>query len=702
VTLRERVLRPEPQRTGSDTHRLDIEGLRAFAVLVVILFHAKVPFIAGGYIGVDVFFVLSGFLITGLIVREMEWSGGLRLVRFYARRIRRLLPASLFALVGVVVIAYTMISPIRWRGISGDVIWSSLYLVNWRFAGQAVDYLASDNAPSPVLHFWSLAVEEQFYLVWPFLLLMVTFFARRRWQDVRRPLVGGLLAIAVPSFAWSVYLTITDPGSAYFVSTTRMWELAVGGGLAIVAPRFAHMPKIVAEVLTWVGLAGVLFAAVAFGPGTPFPGYAALLPVLATAAVVSAGVAHQDTIGGRLLSWRPFVIIGGMSYALYLWHWPVLVGADAMWGPLTVPAALGFVAVSVVFAWISFRYVEQPIRRTGAIITPPWRGLLFGLLLTSLGVAAGAFLLSVVPTSNPDSTYDPSVATVAGSGSDASSDLGPVTVQQTASFVTPDPVDPRDDISTVYGECHQSEKDSEPIFCEFGAVDASLVALVGDSHAAQWVPALKVMAESYGFRLRTYTKSGCMFASTAGVTFETEPANDSCAEWNQRLVEELTGESRPELVLTSTFARWRLLEESGERMAMADAQELLADGLVKRWSDVTTAGVPLVVIQDPPAPGFDVPECVVENRETLGECAFERAERMAVNTGMAEAADRLGVPIVDVIDRICASDVCPAVIDDYLVWRDTHHLTATFSEILAPVLGSRMEPWLPGQRATSE
>ena len=203
------------------------------------------------------------------------------------------------------------------------------------------------------------------------------------------------------------------------------------------------------------------------------------------------------------------------------------------------------------------------------------------------------------------------------------------------------------------------------------------------------------MADAYGFRLRTYTKSACMFASADSVTMETEPANDSCSEWNDRVVDELTTESRPELVITSTFYRWKLLDASGERMSVEAAQGPLADGLVTRWSQITSAGVPLLAIQDPPNPGFDIPECVVENREDLVECAFDRAERMRANTGMAEAADRLDVPIVDVIDRICASELCPAVIDGYLVWRDTDHLTATYARILSPVLGSRIEPWLP-------
>jgi hypothetical protein len=506
----------------------------------------------------------------------------------------------------------------------------------------------------------------------------------------------GLLIVATPSFAWSVYLTQTSPGSAYFVTTTRMWELAVGGGLAIVAPYLGRLSKRHSEVLTWLGLFGIVFAAATYGSTTPFPGYTALLPVLSTAAVVAAGVAHQDTLGARVLSWRPLVAIGGMSYALYLWHWPVLVGAQAMWGPLSVPSALGFVVIASALAWLSHAYVEQPVRRSSWIITPSTRGLVFGLVLTTLGVIAGLLLWNLVPRTSPSPTVEAADGVISTELAETVGQLPPVTVQPIAATITPDPIDAGDDLPVVYGDgCHQNQKDSEPIFCQFGEDGAPVVALVGDSHAGQWVPALRALMETQGFQLRSYTKSACSFASTDNVILRTARPNGSCDEWNDRVVGVLTGDDRPALVITSTFYPWSLLDESGERVPVSDAQSMLADALEERWTEITSAGVPLVIIQDLPSPRKDVLECVVDHRSDLTECSFDREAAMAGNTGMALASERLGVPLIDLTDRLCATDQCPAVIDGRLVWRDTHHMTATFARYLAPALGRELEAWLP-------
>lgn len=678
--------------TGSEGHRSDVEGLRALAVGLVVLFHAEVGFMAGGYVGVDVFFVISGFLITGLLVREMEQRGRVDLQRFYARRIRRLLPASVVTLVGVAIMTFAVLPQTRWSGIASDITWSSLYGVNWRFAGQAVDYLAADVAPSPVLHFWSLAVEEQFYLVWPFILLAFTLLARRHAESLRRPLVFGLLAISVPSFAWSVYLTQTSPGSAYFVTTTRMWELAVGGGLAILAPQLARMTRSLAEILAALGLLAIVVAAATYGATTLFPGYTAALPVLGTASVIAAGISHQETVGARLLSWRPLVVIGGFSYAIYLWHWPVLVGADAMWGPLSVPQALLAVLVATAIAWVSYTTVEQPLRRSAVIITPPVRGLVFGALLTMLGVGAGVWLSN----SLPEIAAAPTTTTTTPRASEQTVFVPPpVVIQEAATAISPDPLVARDDIPVVYDEgCHQSQADAEPIYCEFGADDGPIVALVGDSHAAQWVPAMRRLADEYQFQLRTYTKSACPLAAVDFVIGEQNLRYDSCYEWNDLLMEELTGPTKPDVLVTSMSYKWAAMDESGDRLPTEQAQVLLADGLTITWNKITEAGVPVLVIRDTPRPSFDVPECVVSNRADLIECSFDREASLQAATAQIEAADRTEVTLVDLADRICSTDLCPAVTENLLVWRDRHHLTATYARYIAPSLGLELAPLL--------
>ena len=301
-------LAPQPRSTArpeSPTRfRGDIEGLRAVAVLVVLVDHARLP-LTGGYVGVDVFFVISGFLITTLLVREMTLSGSVSMAGFYARRARRLLPGAAVVLVATAVLTLEFLPRTRWSDTGLDVMSSALYGQNWRLAEQAVDYQAQTDAASPLQHFWSLAVEEQFYFLWPTLLLAVTVFVRPRPREGRgvwlpgrsrrgdrrstAPLLLGMAVVAVPSFAWSVLRTASDPQASYFTTTTRLWELAVGGGVAILAPRLATLPPVVAAAMGWTGLAVILGCAVTYTAATPFPGSAALAPVLGAAAVIAAG-----------------------------------------------------------------------------------------------------------------------------------------------------------------------------------------------------------------------------------------------------------------------------------------------------------------------------------------------------------------------------------------------------------------------------
>ncbi|PZF82251.1 acyltransferase family protein, partial [Jiangella anatolica] len=306
-------------RTGAQpsNFRPDVEGLRAVAVLLVLAYHAGIPLVSGGFVGVDVFFVISGFLITGLILREVESTGRLRLGRFYARRIRRLLPATAVVLAATAALTMLLLPPLRWPAVAGDIAAAATYVVNWRLAADSVDYLAAGEPPSPVQHFWSLAVEEQFYVLWPVLILALVWWHRRRrgTPSLRRTLLAGLAVVAVPSLAWSVHLTAASPGAAYLVSTTRAWELAAGAALAIGARRLERLPRRLAGALAGGGLAAIGWAALTYDAATPFPGVAALVPVLGTAAVIAAGVTWASgTVPTRLLGATPMrVFAGGLS-----------------------------------------------------------------------------------------------------------------------------------------------------------------------------------------------------------------------------------------------------------------------------------------------------------------------------------------------------------------------------------------------------
>ena len=669
---------PVPSERGG--FRADIEGLRALAVGLVILYHIEWKLIPGGYVGVDVFFVISGFLITGLILREIEKTGRLRLARFYARRIRRLLPASIVALIGIALITLIFLPSIRWGTVAGDITSASAYLVNWRFAGRAVDYLAEGQAASPVLHFWSLAVEEQFYLVWPLVMIAVTRLKPAAMR-IRTAMLVGLAFIAVPSLLWSIYQTAEVPGRAYFVTTTRMWELAVGGFLAILVPWIPTLSRRLAAALGLGGLSGIVYAAAVYDAGTAFPGYTAMLPVLATAVVVAAGAAAPDNATARMLGIAPLRFIGGMSYSLYLWHWPAVVAASVLFpGANTWILALG-VAASFAPAWIFHQSVENPIRKATWFVAIPRRAILIGVALTLTGILTGVALGKMVPTWSqgdvPSTSSGPLVFD------------GPLDVNAIPASISPDPAVAKDDIASVYDlGCHQNKTSSDPIFCEFGDAGAELkIALVGDSHAAQWVPTFEVILQNRDWLVRSYTKSGCLFADVTVVT--NNVAYEGCTEWNNRLVDELA-DWDPDYVVTSGFHLAPVLS-GDERLKAEERETALAGGYERAWSRLTEAGLVVIAIQDPPTPGIDVAECVSINMENAAICNVTMEVADAFNGSQRMAAANLGVQLVDLTDRICTSQVCPAVVGEILVWRGANHLTATYARLLAPYLDQGLE-----------
>src|SRR5215212_8279567 len=377
--------------------RADVEGLRAVAVLAVVVYHAGLSQVRGGFVGVDVFYVLSGFLITGLLWEELQTTAGLRLGAFYGRRARRLLPAAVLVLMVTLAASWVWLSPLQARGAARDAAAAALYVANYRFALQRTDYLA-DASPSPLQHYWSLGVEEQFYLLWP-LLLLVVFLAGRRLR-VRSPAVAAaaLVPVGVGSFALSLRLTVVAQPWAFFSLPTRAWELAAGGLVALAASRLARLPGLAAATLGWLGLEAILWSITRFGPSTPFPGAAALFPVAGTAAVLAAGCAAPRLGPSLLLGRWPLQLGGRLSYAWYLWHWPLLVLAPAVVGhPLSPVPRLGLAAAGGLLAAATVRLVENPVRFLARLAARPSRSLALGAALTATAAAAAVATASLSP-----------------------------------------------------------------------------------------------------------------------------------------------------------------------------------------------------------------------------------------------------------------------------------------------------------------
>ncbi|PJI94259.1 acyltransferase family protein [Luteimicrobium subarcticum] len=692
---------PEPGPAAHRGFRPDIEGLRAVAIGTVLLFHAGVSFVPGGFIGVDIFFVISGFLITGLLVREVERSGRVSLSRFYARRARRLLPASALTLSVTALLSWIFMSFVDWRQVGGDIMSASLYVVNWRLAGQAVDYLAEGQAASPVQHFWSLAVEEQFYIVWPLVLLVVAWIARRRGLRVR-PLMGiGLAIIVVPSLAFSVVETANHPAAAYFVTTTRLWELGVGGLVAVGAGLWTRLPRTVGFAVGWAGLATLVLGALLLRSTTPWPSAWALVPTLGAAAVIVGG-AGAITGANRLLTWRPFVWIGGISYSLYLWHWPLLVIAGAAWGELGAKKSLLVVAVSFIPAYLSLKLVENPFRRSRRISESTGLTLSLAVNLTAAGVVAGLLLILAVPSSGTAGAAAGPVGAASLTVTSASTPSRSATVAPTVDGVkvvdsvpsmTPMPQDATDDVPSAYGRGCQTDVDSDKVtYCDYGDPKGTVdMVVAGDSKMLQWADVLDRIGKAEHWKIRTVTKSACGFSSA--VLSQAGKPYDTCTSWNKQVLADVLAD-KPDVLLVSQGAKFGTAPDGTTGKAG------LAEGLATSWEAVQKNGTQVIALLDNPTPQMpekdaEVYKCVADHLDDLSACAFGRKAGLAASgaPAMEAAAEQVkGVKVLDMTNVFCNDSKCPAVIGGALVYRQGSHLTDTYALSLEDVLRRALTP----------
>lgn len=679
---------------AASTYRIDIQGLRAVAVLLVVLFHAHAPWLSGGYVGVDVFFVISGFLITGGLVEEAMSSGRLSLPGFYARRARRILPAAAVALAGVGVMTWVLLPPIRRAGVGWDAVMSALYLENWRLAVTSTDYLRGTQAPSPLQHYWSLAVEEQFYILWPAVLLATLMFVRRRSHSGRIT-SGALLVpatlITIASLIYSIVLTNRSPGSAYFVTTTRLWELALGGLLAIVLSGGRSFPRAIAIPLGWAGLAAIIWSAIKIDAQTPFPGIAALAPTLGAAAVIAAGTARDSRAGPVLiLGMRPATWIGDLSYSYYLWHWPLLVVvAGQREGALSFLTGVIVVVVALIPSWLSLKLVERPVLLSTQLKERS-RALAMGASITMVGVAVGvAMILSVWPPPSP--TQGP---VVMGEGPNDTGGARKFGAEVLSRQPRNDPAGrPRDEVNEIFpevdaahtdiGGCSASLDESALKSCHYGDEGGSArIALVGDSHAAQWAPALNIAGEDHGWNITEYTKQNCPLAEASTVV--EGRLDTTCADWNVRVMNRLLAEP-PDLLLVSNIDRTMMI--NGSVVSKEAGVNALATGLQRSWRRLLDQGVTIAALRDTPRPDIDVPDCLSANPKQMSKCAVPRSAANANGFAIRKAAERSNVPLIDLNNAICPTSKCAPVIGKYIVYADTNHITATYAASLSTRVG---------------
>lgn len=657
----------------------EIQGLRAIAVGTVLLFHIWPGLVPGGFVGVDVFFVISGYLITGSLIRDIDSGRTNPLLRFYGRRIRRLMPAA--TLVALFCAASIPLLPfVQWPAVANDIIASSLYVQNWWLIYQSVDYLAQGQAPSLLQHYWSLSIEEQFYMVWPLLLILVAALSAKR--ALRTYLFYGLvLLVTASSLGYGIWLTGESPDQAYFSTFTRLWELGIGALLAVANLPNARTPPVIRLLAGWTGLALIIFSAISLSKKTAFPGIAALMPTIG-AALVIVGSQCYDLSGNinNLLKQKPLAYIGDISYSLYLWHWPLIAILAAITGRLPgLVEGLALLGLSIILAGITKVHVEDRYRhqqqelKTGNSARSPRLAIACIAVILVTGFAIKAFYTQQT-THVLASTLDPAVL-----NDYANQVFNP------RSPTIPDVKTAREDNPELYRrECHVGKQSGIPRGCLFGAENAlKTLYLVGDSHAAQWLPTLRTLGYDRGdWKIITHTKSVCPFVALPVIRDGRETVYETCSEWNRALTD-LILSARPDLVVTSM---------SSYRLAATDqtSNPPLSAGIALAWQPLIAAGIPIVNINDTPHVGVDIPECLSSPFGSIERCSVEVPEYELVHPAhrLAETSD--GALSVNLNQLICQGRHCPPVKGQILIWRDSNHLTATFARYLAPQLGEKL------------
>lgn len=694
--------------------RPDVEGLRAVAVVAVVLFHAKIRAFSGGFVGVDVFFVLSGFLITRQLLRELQTDGTLSLPTFWARRARRLLPASGLVIVVTMIMSQWLLSPLAIQDLAVDALGAGVFSVNFVFANRLGDYFGAqsgETTPSPLLHFWSLAVEEQFYLFWPALMLALS----RRPRHYLRLVLSAIVILGVASFGASIWLTNHRPSWAFYLLPARIGELLVGALLAVSGTYLTLAPARLRAVAAWLGVAGILVAFVSYDGSVSFPGTATILPVFSTALILTAG-GHSLVERGpaAMLSWQPLQWIGRHSYAIYLWHWPVLVLTDSQFGPLSLLQRSAAIAFSVGLAAISLQFVEDPVRHSRWLAAFPRRGLLLGAALCATALIAGLAALSLAPelrtntvaaapvlvgvAAEPSTTSNVALTTIPGVGAMSATTTvsvlpvvtEPLTLVASNQLVLAQglaasdvPANLRPSLGQVGGDkpklyddgCVAEGRDDRLKDCRYGIVDSSIrVVLYGDSHAAQWFLPLEQIAMTQGFELIVMTKGGC---PTAEVYMPTATLRRTCPIWRDQAIQ-MIGQLHPDMVIVAAASSYPNPDDewaTGFDLTMA------------RLAPLTSR---LVVLGDNPssATKSGPAACLSDHLRDVQSCATTRDEAIDVGHLAAEqgVAARYDATFIDTSDWLCTAAGCPAIIGDIQLYRDNTHLTTVGSEWFRPLI----------------
>jgi peptidoglycan/LPS O-acetylase OafA/YrhL len=709
--------RPDPATgdlTSEQRFRPDIQGLRAVAVALVVADHV-LGWPAGGFVGVDVFFVISGFLITGLLVRERGRTGRLSFRAFYARRARRLLPAALVTLAATTAVAWFVFLEGRFQETVEDVVWAALFGANINFARQETDYFAATEPASMVQHFWSLSVEEQFYLFWPAMILLAFAIpvaggrhhagapGRVHRRTVALWVVLG--AVTAASFAWSLHATGMSPVTAYFSTFTRAWELGVGALLAVSATQLDRLPAPLRAALAWIGLAVVLASSFVVDDASPFPGSAAALPVLGAALVLAWGAAPGGPGTRWLLSSAPAGFVGAISYSLYLWHWPVLITAGALLTPASTLYYATVMGASLALATVSYYCVEQPVLHTNWLLPhrPVDRARARPVFRRALAVGSGSVVvvaatvvaLVVMPQGDGGEARAAATRAVVEANADAVAHgrppLTPLQVEiQAATFATEWPTDlkPRleelaDYLPNQWAQGCLRVTENNVADCRYGDPDAQNSAvLLGDSFAAAWLPGLRQKLARDGWSIQSLTFGLC--PNITAPTLHTGNPYIACTEHREWAIDHIA-KHPPDLVVLSHS--WRAELRQG-----ADQDTTYREGLEAVVRQVQASGAKVVILGAPP--GSESLLTCPTSFNGPADCLRGPADTFAAQMASEqEVAAATGARAINTEQWFCVDGRCPTLVGTTPVYADGLHLTAEYSERIGPdVVAAILQP----------
>lgn len=651
------------QLSTNKRFRTEIEGLRAVAALLVAIYHIWLGNVSGG---VDVFFVVSGFLITTSLLGRVQRDGSIDFIDYILGLAKRLFPAAFFVLFVVTIVSMLWLPQVQWGQTVQEIIASAFYYQNWQLAFNAVDYLAQNNEASPVQHFWAMSIQGQFYVLWP---TVVFGTALLLYKVLKRPfkstLVGVLITVFATSLAYSIYLTSTNQAFAYFHTFTRVWEFALGGIVAVLGSQVV-LRKSLSFILGWVGLLAIILCGIILQVSTVFPGYAALWPTLAAIFIILAGNNGGAFGVHRFLSIKPLAKLGNLSYALYLWHWPILIFYFILSGVDQVSLVHGLLilGLSIVLSFFTTNIIEKPIR-TMKKASPKWkRGSVVLACMVPTVLLAGTWSHQIDKANAELASF---VADPEYPGALATYDL-----QETKEGIEilPSSLQAKEDLPKVYmDKCHQTQAETEVIGCEYGDTEnpKHTIAIVGGSHSAHWLPALELIGEEENIKIMSYTKSACRFTAEA----ESDSTSETCVQWNKNLVEILI-DTKPDLIFTT---------------ADVGSNKQVPQGFIDHWKTLDDANLKVFAVRDNPWFGFDVPSCVEEKGEDSLECAIEREKALPSDSPFHQLTDiPENIHYADFSDILCEADYCKPVKGNVLIYRDSHHITATYAKTMAPLM----------------